>query len=593
LEGDVSMKCAKLMCITAITLFALLVIPAQIAAQKQAKARPHYRFVELGTLGGPNSAFTGQAYVLKNSGGGTGYSDTSTPDPNYPNFNPLLGKNPFIQHAFRWKGHFPIADMGAFPGTNSAFTNALNTKGAAVGMSENGSIDPVTGWPEVTAALWEPGRKTPKNLGTLPGGYESFAILINDSGFVAGISENAVADPYSMFGFPTQTRAVVWENGNIMDIGTLGGPDASPSSSTLNNRGQVAGYSYTNGTPNSVTTPCGTNIPTEDPFFWDGTQMWDVGTLGGTCGLPNALNNEGQVVGQSDLKGDVFYHPFLWKKGMNEPQDLGTLGGNYGGANWENDAGEVVGWANLPGDQVNHALLWKKGKKMKDLGVLKGDKCDIAWGINSKAQIIGDSGDCSSNVPRRSFFWENGSIYDLSSVFPPGHFQWSDAVFINDSGEIAGNGVLQNGDARAFLLIPCEAGAKGCKGLTPGEAAYSPAISQNPTTMTEASPSTTWRMGVMRGRLGVRYPHGVPQSGSGGKPEAAYITDEMPFKLSGHCALNLIFYNGECVGPRRGVCTIHWDPTHCPPGKRGKGLDHACLNQYFHHFDPTSRCSVR
>jgi hypothetical protein len=31
----------------------------------------------------------------------------------------------------------------------------------------------------------------------------------------------------------------------------------------------------------------------------------------------------------------------------------------------------------------------------------------------------------------------------------------------------------------------------------------------------------------------------------------------MLFKLSGRCVLNPIFYNGECEGPRRGVCTFH------------------------------------
>ena len=42
--------------------------------------------------------------------------------------------------------------------------------------------------------------------------------------------------------------------------------------------------------------------------------MIDLGSLGGTFGLPNALNNRGQVVGQSNLPGDQpgNFDPFLW-----------------------------------------------------------------------------------------------------------------------------------------------------------------------------------------------------------------------------------------------------------------------------------------
>jgi probable HAF family extracellular repeat protein len=194
-------------------------------------------------------------------------------------------------------------------------------------------------------------------------------------------------------------------------------------------------------------------------------------------------------------------------KGKGVLTDLGALGGKWGVASWINDAGEVVGWADLKGDVTNHPFLWKKGKKMKDLGILKGDTCDAAWGINSKTQVIGDSGNCFNQVGLRPFLWENGSLYDLSTAFPPNHFQWSAANFINDRGEITGNLVLQNGDWHAYLLIPCKAGTKGCKRVTAGAVAHREAIAQNPTTMIEGSPSTTGRMSALYGRLGRRYPN--------------------------------------------------------------------------------------
>jgi len=46
------MKSKTLMCITAITLFAALALPGQLAAQHH-----HYKLIDLGTFGGPSSYF--------------------------------------------------------------------------------------------------------------------------------------------------------------------------------------------------------------------------------------------------------------------------------------------------------------------------------------------------------------------------------------------------------------------------------------------------------------------------------------------------------------------------------------------------------
>ena len=43
--------------------------------------------------------------------------------------------------------------------------------------------------------------------------------------------------------------------------------------------------------------------------------MLDLGSLGGTFGAVNALNERGDVVGDMTLPGDEFQHPYLWEWG--------------------------------------------------------------------------------------------------------------------------------------------------------------------------------------------------------------------------------------------------------------------------------------
>jgi probable HAF family extracellular repeat protein len=489
----------------------LLAAPVRLAAQ-----HPRYRFIDLGTLGGPSSfTYGGTAQSLNNSGAVVGQSDTSIPDPNYPNFNPgISGPDPFLQHGFRWRNGVR-EELGTLPGATSGGADWVNQEGVAVGASTNGAIDPLTGWPESHAVLWR-GDGQVVDLGNSLG-YESSADALNDQGLVVGNATNKTPDSFSfleLFFGPvpnaTQLRAVLWQKGVMQELGTLGGPDSQ--ATAVNERGQIMGISYTNATPNPTT-----NIPTVHPFLWENGKMTDLGSLGGTFGGPNWLNNRGQVVGASNLTGDpgcdgsatdgsCVQHAFLWDHGTLT--DLGTLGGSSSMAFWLNNAGEAVGGASTAGDASFHATLWKN-LQITDLGTLNGDCFSIANAINSSGQIIGQSISCDGTVIR-AVVWINGSIIDLNTFVPPGSGLQLTATFINERGEITINGVLPNGDEHAFMLIPCGEGEAGCI-----DAAATP-VNASATTSPQ-SPQSASRHIVLTGsharwKQRFPFPHSVPRS---------------------------------------------------------------------------------
>lgn len=473
------MKARFLMLLTAVTLFAALAIPVRLRAQGKPEHNGnhnhhHYKLIDLGTLGGPNIWFCndpnlagGACAIQNNRGTVVSGADTSQPNPNYQNPSPLFPPfsvpgDPYIQHAFQWQGG-ALQDLGALPGGYNSWAQGLSANGLIAGQSETGAFDPLTGWPEVHAVLWKNNGRRIIDLGTVDGGYESISFNVNSQGQVVGGALNTIPD--SFWFFPTQARAFSWKDGTMQDLGTLGtGTDAQ--AYWVNERGQVAGASFTNTTVNPVLTYCTAfqiETPTQDPFLWDNGNLIDLGTLGGTCGVPNALNNRGQVVGLSDTAGDAYFHAFIWPGKNNQMEDLGTLGGCCAIATWLNDDGVVVGGSWTSNDQNFQAFLWKHGR-MTNLG--PPGVCTSALGINSKDQVVGFV--CGNTA---AILWENGQSIDLNAFNYPGSgLQQLDLAYnINDSGEIVGLGVPPGcGDVFAcghtFVLTPCDDNHDDCEG---------------------------------------------------------------------------------------------------------------------------------
>src|SRR5579864_1890709 len=354
--------------ILAITLFVNVAIPLQLRAQVEQASRGHhhYKLIDIGTFGGPQSFFNtlsvtdvhgfptvfyNLAQVQNGQGTFVGFADTSTPDP-YPSF--CYVPDCFVTHAFQWNNGV-TTDLGALPGGGSSAAFWINAKGWIAGNSENGETDPlITGLPEVRAVLWKDGQI--HDLGTL-GGSSSFSQAINNRGQITGLSLNNVPAQFSYY------------------------------------------YDFLYCFPSNFSV-CPLNATETRGFFWDEMNgMQDIGTLGGANAFPGVINQSGQIAGFSDVSfeidpniGTPTFHPFLWEQGKGM-KDLGSFGGvETGSVNGLNERGEVTGGLLMPGDQQVQPFLWD-GKKLINLVTppFGGPGDGEAMWINEAGEVVGQA----------------------------------------------------------------------------------------------------------------------------------------------------------------------------------------------------------
>ena len=168
------------------------------------------------------------AKVVNNRGTVVGGADTSLPNPSDSCFDPFGNGAPdcFVEHAFQWRDDVltDLGALGALPGVNFSRAFWINARGLIVGGSANGLIDPLTHQPAQHAVLWKDGNII--DLGTL-GGHQSLAIAINNQDQVVGAALNTVPESpdfclaalFPAFDCATQTRAFLWQNGVMHDLG--------------------------------------------------------------------------------------------------------------------------------------------------------------------------------------------------------------------------------------------------------------------------------------------------------------------------------------------------------------------------------------
>ncbi|MGE5209057.1 MAG: hypothetical protein ACM3KL_06980, partial [Alphaproteobacteria bacterium] len=323
---------------------------------------PRYRLVDLGTLGGANSRQVAPAVSMNNRGQVIALSSTDVLDP-----YPFTIQDEFIWHGILSNPTGVVHDLGALPGVNQSLAGGISRNGLIAGLSTNGLLDPLTDFPQVRAVMWDSAHNI-HDLGTL-GGNSSQATQVNSRGQVSGCALNAVPEDPDVATFfngflpaAQQVRAFLWENGLMRDLGTLGGNDSF--ASLLNEAGAACGFSSTDTKINDTT-----GLLTIHPFLWVNGEMHDLGTLGGTLATTGSfvdgpfgrvMNGQGHVVGTSLLAGDEDRGAFFWSNG--QMTNLGSLGGNATDAYAINNNDQVVGRSrttNTVGS--HHPFLWDNG----------------------------------------------------------------------------------------------------------------------------------------------------------------------------------------------------------------------------------------
>lgn len=293
------------------------------------------------------------------------------------------------------------------------------------------------------------------DLGTL-GGPNSAIFQYNHgaAGQFVGWSETSDTDPYAEnycgFGTSHVCRGFSWQNGKMRSLPTLGG--TNDQTNDVNKRGQIAGDSETSTKDSSC------NPPQVFDFFgviWqpDGKITTLPPYPGDTVSYAYTLNQSGRdAVGNSGSCAAPTAHAVLWRN-ASSPINLGSLGGSANNVALDiNNRGQVVGNSDLSGNMATHTFLWQNGR-MSDLGTLPGDADSFTGGINDEGQVVGESCDASGNC--RGYLWQDGSMYDLNTLVPPSkNLNIPFGSNINDSGEITGATVNAQGVERAIVLIP-------------------------------------------------------------------------------------------------------------------------------------------
>lgn len=323
---------------------------------------------------------------------------------------------------------FVLSELPIPPEFTVSRATAMNNRGQVVGWAA--TADDVC-----HAMLWDNGTVT--DLGTA-GGSDSLASCISASGEIAGVVIRNM-----------ERHIVLWWNRRVINLGMVDemptrlGAGNFNTSIAMNPKGEVIGQML----DRSGGAFCFLYRPAEERM------TWLSGPEGTVEGYPRAINDRGQIVGQTWRS----YAPasvFLWHKG--KMMDVGGLDGAPATANAVNEDGTIAGWVFIGTffSRTAHAFVWTNGQ-MRDLGTL-GGKTSRALALNNAGQVVGYSETAPGEYA--AFLWENGTMVDLNTrVAPAPGWRVTCGDAINDRGEIAVY-CYKNDQRRAAVLLPVVAG---------------------------------------------------------------------------------------------------------------------------------------
>jgi probable HAF family extracellular repeat protein len=226
-------------------------------------------------------------------------------------------------------------------------------------------------------------------------------------------------------------QAFVYRNGVMTGLPGIGGN--SSEASAINERGLIVGSAATAG---------GGDVPSH-AVLWDNRVALDLGTLGGPESFARGINWRGDVVGTS-FTTSLRTRAVMWRHGAII--DLGAGSGTDSQATAINAFGTVAGFIRGP----DRAVIWRHGA-IHVLPTLGGNFA-FALDLDNRGHVVGASTDASDSA-FRPFLYRNGSIIDLSQYAGQTGLQMLSADGICDDGRIVGNGIL-NGFNRGYVLTP-------------------------------------------------------------------------------------------------------------------------------------------
>ena len=193
--------------------------------------------------------------------------------------------------------------------------------------------------------------------------------------------------------------------------------------------------------------------PGKSYFISQGTATW-IGELYPGAYTGNlVLNNRNEMAGACSPPSGRTNQAFFWKSGQGMA-GLGFLPGYSNSFAYAiNDASQVVGYCNNSGNYA--AFIWTSDAGMSQLGSIgTGWSNSLAQGISAGGIVVGVSKTAGTNYAVAWVAGQNGVSLSTLVTNLSGWANITEAIAINESGVIVGDGLRTNGVRHAFVLYP-------------------------------------------------------------------------------------------------------------------------------------------